>query len=73
MHREETMSVPCRLREGVLGRVIILHPSEDRLAWSGLHWTGHWRGIPSDQYQICNFSDEQEARDYCREHGLEPQ
>lgn len=67
------MSVPCRLREGVWSRWLIIHPTEDQLAWTGRRWSHHWRGIPADAYQVVNFDNEQEAREYCRENGLEPQ
>lgn len=67
------MSEACRLRQGVFGYWIIVHHNVDHLAWTGKRWALHEDGIPRADYQICNFPTEQEAREACREYGLEPQ
>jgi hypothetical protein len=62
----------CQLRQGIFGRWFIFHWIDPVLAWSGSEWTfcltdGTPRGV-----QVCNFESEQEARQYCADHGLEP-
>lgn len=68
------MSEPCRIRQGLFGRWYIFHPGTLAKGWSGSQWAGCSEdGYPTGMFQVCNFESEQEARDYCREHGLEPQ
>jgi hypothetical protein len=68
------MSQPCRLRQGLFDRWYIFYPSSEPRAWSGSRWVpANPNGIPTGQFQVCNFSTEEEAREYCREHGLVPQ
>ena len=72
------MSEPCILRQGIFDRWFILHPTffhpaNVRKGWSGSSWVPCTEeGVPAADVQVCNFTTEQEARDYCREHGLEP-
>lgn len=68
------MSERCVIRQGILGRWFIFHPQDIASAWSGSRWVFCGTdGIPvQGGVQVCNFENEQEARDYCRENGLEP-
>lgn len=67
------MSEPCRLRQGIFGRWFIFHPEHDE-AWTGARWEiCSADGVPTGQFQVCNFASQQEAREYCWEHGLEPE
>lgn len=42
-------------------RVIILHPYNDHLAWSGAQWVLHRDGIGTG-IQVSNYTSEDEAR-----------
>lgn len=71
------MNSHCRIREGLFGRFWISHPSQipPYLGWSGSRWvtcTEDGLGIKPDDTQVANFDTEEEARNYCREVGLEP-
>jgi hypothetical protein len=69
------MSEPCVIRRGIFDRWYIFHPHTDYGAWSGSRWVSCMPGglpAPPDNTQVCNFESEAEARDYCREHELEP-
>lgn len=66
------MTQACILRRGIFDRWFIFHPQNLTMAWSGSRWVGCcFDGLPYD-VQVCNFANEEEAREYCREHGLKP-
>lgn len=67
------MSPACRIREGLFGRFYIFHPTRDDLAWSGSRWVDCSPDGLSRETQVSNFETEQDARDACRDYGLEPQ
>jgi hypothetical protein len=69
------MSEPCRITQGLFDRWYIFHPTMciPYLAWSGRQWVAASEGLPTGNVQVCNFPTEQEAREYCREHRLDPQ
>lgn len=67
------MSEPCVLRQGIFARWYLFHPENRFKGWSGSQWvTCRPDGLPTHT-QVCNFTTEDEAREYCREHGLEPE
>jgi hypothetical protein len=69
----EQMSEKCKLRQGLFERWYIFHPHNIVLAWSGSRWVACFPdGLPRET-QVCNFATEQEAREACREYGLEPE
>jgi hypothetical protein len=49
------------------GRWFIEHRTEPTLAWTGAQWTGHDRGIPTFDVQVCNFSSKSGAQQYIDE------
>jgi hypothetical protein len=64
----------CILNQGIFDRWFIGHPKLRDAAWSGSRWVPCGpMGEPTGGVQVCNFETEQEAREYCREHSLEPQ
>jgi hypothetical protein len=70
------MSEACVIRQGIFERWFIFHPEsvvDGARAWSGSKWVkcGH-DGVPY-LVQVCNFTTEKEAREYCAENGLDPQ
>lgn len=67
------MSQPCILRQGIFDRWYIGHPQLRDAAWSGSRWVSCGPLCePTGGVQVCNFATELEARDYCRDVGLEP-
>jgi hypothetical protein len=67
------MNEPCILRQGIFDRWFIFHPHNIVKAWSGSKWVScSPDGVPH-LVQVCNFESEADAREYCRENGLEPQ
>lgn len=62
----------CRLMRGIFDRLFLVSASEPAtLAWSGSHWVPHENGVPTGGVHVCNFPDENQARQYASEHGLE--
>lgn len=65
---------PCVIRPGIFDRFFLQHPRDHEFAWSGSQWVAASPdGYPTGMFQICNFETEAEAREYCAEHGLEPE
>ena len=52
---------PTALR---FGRWYIVNRRDPTLAWAGSHWAPHAGGIPTGDYQICNFDTEAETQEY---------
>lgn len=65
------MSRLCKLVKGAFGRWVLVNPHYPDMAWSGSRWVPHDRGLPMANVQICNFSDDNEAKKYASENGLE--
>lgn len=67
------MSQNCILRQGLFDRWFIFHPHNVTRAWSGSDWVSCGPdGLPH-MVQVCNFDNEEQARDYCTHAGLVPQ
>ena len=66
------MSERCRLKQGIFDRWFIQHPHNIVKAWSGSQWVPCSVDGTPYMVQVCNFETEAEAREYCREHGLDP-
>lgn len=67
------MSEPCIIRQGIFDRWYIFHAWNITKAWSGSRWVSCSCDGTPHLVQVCNFTTDEEAREYCRENGLEPQ
>lgn len=56
------------LGQNPLGRWVIVHGDSPGLAWSGSQWVTHDHGIANGPAQICNFTTDEEAEAYVKEH-----
>jgi hypothetical protein len=56
-----------RIARGLFDRWVIYHPKNEELAWSGLKWVPAHYGVPSGDFQICNFATREEAEEYAKE------
>jgi hypothetical protein len=64
----QTSASVWEIKEGALGRWIIVNASSPNLAWSGSRWVLHQDGIPTGEAQVCNFATPEEAQAYAAEH-----
>ncbi len=54
-----------RIKLNAFGSYIIVHPSDDLLAWSGARWVpANEDGLAAGPVHVCNFSGRSEAAEY---------
>jgi len=62
----------CYMRQGALGRWIIVNARDKSLAWSGSRWVKHQNGIPKGAVQVSNFEMKLAAYRDAERAGLNP-
>ena len=60
----------CTIIESAFRRWIIVYAHNPEYAWTGSCWSRHKEGVPTGQWQICNFESFSEAEGYVSVIGL---
>jgi hypothetical protein len=66
------MVTTVRVRPGIFGRFIVLHPESSFLGWSGSKWVPvSLDNMPTGDVQVSNFTTAEEAIAYAEGFGFE--